>query len=87
MKKHAIVVERAARNYAAYVPDLPGCVATGVTVEETDQNLRDAIELHIAGMREDGLEVPDPSSVVDYLDIAAEAIATVRRPPSSSRRG
>lgn len=70
MKKYAIVVERAERNYAAYVPDLPGCVATGVTVEETERHLREAIELHIEGMREDGLEVPDPSSVVDYLEIA-----------------
>jgi predicted RNase H-like HicB family nuclease len=69
MKKYAIVVERAARNYAAYVPDLPGCVATGITVEETERNLREAIELHVAGMREDGLEVPDPSSVVDYVEI------------------
>jgi predicted RNase H-like HicB family nuclease len=88
MKKYAIVVERAERNYAAYVPDLPGCVATGVTVEETERHLREAIELHVAGMREDGLEVPDPSSVVDYLKIAAEPIATAGRPPpSSSRRG
>ncbi|HBI44050.1 MAG TPA: hypothetical protein DDY78_14540 [Planctomycetales bacterium] len=70
MKKYAIVVERAERNYAAYVPDLPGCVATGVTVEETERHLREAIELHIEGMREDGLEVPDPSSIVDYLEIA-----------------
>ena len=70
MKKYAIVVERAERNYAAYVPDLPGCVATGATVEETERNLREAIELHVAGMREDGLEVPDPSSIVDYLEIA-----------------
>jgi predicted RNase H-like HicB family nuclease len=88
MKKYAIVVERAERNYAAYVPDLPGCVATGATVEETERRLREAIELHVAGMREDGLEVPDPSSVVDYLEIAAEPIATAGRPPpSSSRRG
>jgi predicted RNase H-like HicB family nuclease len=72
MKKYAIVVERAARNYAAYVPDLPGCVATGLTVEETERNLREAIELHIEGMREDGLEVPDPSSVVDYVEIGAD---------------
>ena len=57
MKKYAIVVERAERNYAAYVPDLPGCVATGLTVEETERNLSEAIELHVAGMREDGLEV------------------------------
>jgi predicted RNase H-like HicB family nuclease len=71
MKKYAIVVERAERNYAAYVPDLPGCVATGATVEEVEQLLREAIELHVAGLREDGLPVPEPSSVVDYLEVSA----------------
>ena len=71
MKRYAIVVERAARNFAAYVPDLPGCVATGDTVEEVERLLRDAIELHVAGMREDGLPVPEPSSVVDYLEVSA----------------
>jgi predicted RNase H-like HicB family nuclease len=70
--KYAIVVERARTNYAAYVPDLPGCVAMGETVEETERLLREAIELHIAGMQEDGLPVPDPSSVVDYLEVLAE---------------
>jgi predicted RNase H-like HicB family nuclease len=70
MKKYAIVVERAERNYAAYVPDLPGCVATGATVEETEALLREAIEVHIAGLREDGLPVPAPSSVVDYLEVS-----------------
>jgi predicted RNase H-like HicB family nuclease len=71
MKKYAIVVERAKRNYAAYVPDLPGCVATGATVEEAEELLREAIELHVAGLREDGLPVPEPSSVVDYLEVSA----------------
>jgi predicted RNase H-like HicB family nuclease len=71
MKKYAIVVERAERNYAAYVPDLPGCVATGKTVEETEKRLREAIELHVAGLREDGLPVPEPASVVDYLEVSA----------------
>jgi predicted RNase H-like HicB family nuclease len=71
MKKYAIVVERAGRNYAAYVPDLPGCVATGETVRETEKLLREAIELHVAGLREDGLPVPEPSSVVDYLEVSA----------------
>jgi predicted RNase H-like HicB family nuclease len=71
MKKYAIVVERAQGNFAAYVPDLPGCVATGRTVEETERLLRKAIELHIAGMREDGLPVPPPSSVVNYLEVSA----------------
>ncbi|MBV9122657.1 MAG: type II toxin-antitoxin system HicB family antitoxin [Planctomycetes bacterium] len=70
MKKYAIVVERAEGNYAAYVPDLPGCVATGATVEDTEQLLRAAIEVHIAGLREDGLPVPAPSSVVDYLEVS-----------------
>lgn len=80
MKRYAIVVERAGQNYAAYVPDLPGCVATGVTVEETERLLREAVELHVAGMREDGLEVPDPSSVVDYLEVAVEQTAATDRP-------
>jgi predicted RNase H-like HicB family nuclease len=70
MKKYAIVVEQAERNYAAYVPDLPGCVATGATVAEAEELLREAIEVHIAGLREDGLPVPAPSSVVDYLEVA-----------------
>ena len=71
MKRYAIVIEKAALNYAAYVPDLPGCVATGATVEEVEQLLREAIELHVAGLREDGLPVPEPSSVVDYLEVSA----------------
>jgi predicted RNase H-like HicB family nuclease len=71
MKRYAIVVERAKRNYAAYVPDLPGCVATGKTVQEAEKLLRQAIELHVAGLREDGLPVPEPSSVVDYVEVSA----------------
>jgi predicted RNase H-like HicB family nuclease len=71
MKRYAIVVERAKSNYAAYVPDLPGCVATGTTVEETERRLREAIALHVQGLREDGLSVPEPSSVVDYVEIPA----------------
>ena len=71
MKRYAIVIERAKRNFAAYVPDLPGCVATGATVEEAERLVREAIEAHIAGMREDGLPVPAPSSVVDYVEVSA----------------
>jgi predicted RNase H-like HicB family nuclease len=70
-KRYAIVVEKAESNYAAYVPDLPGCVATGATVEETERRLREAIALHVRGPREDGLPVPEPSSIVDYLEIPA----------------
>jgi predicted RNase H-like HicB family nuclease len=71
MMRYAIVIERAENNYAAYVPDLPGCVATGQTIEETEQQIRQAIDLHLRGMREDGLPIPEPSSSVDYVDIAA----------------
>jgi predicted RNase H-like HicB family nuclease len=71
MKRYAIVIEKAPSNFAGYVPDLPGCVATGATVLETETLLREAIELHLKGMREDGLVIPEPSSVVEYLDVPA----------------
>jgi predicted RNase H-like HicB family nuclease len=71
MMRYAIVIEKAENNYAAYVPDLPGCVATGETIEETEQQIREAIDLHLWGMRDDGLPIPEPSSSVDYVDIAA----------------
>lgn len=69
--RYAIVIEKAENNYAAYVPDLPGCVATGQTIDETEQQIREAIDLHLRGMREDGLPIPEPSSSVDYVEIAA----------------
>ena len=69
--RYAVVIEQAGGNLSAYVPDLPGCVATGETVEETERLLREAIELHVTGLREDGLQVPEPSSVVDYLEVSA----------------
>lgn len=69
--RYAIVIERAEGNYSAYVPDLPGCVATGATVAEVEAEIRDAIAFHLEGMREDGLAVPSPSSQVDYVEVAA----------------
>lgn len=69
--RYAIVIERAESNYSAYVPDLPGCVATGSTVEEVEQEIRSAMELHISGLKEDGLPVPPPSSRVHYVSVAA----------------
>ena len=69
--RYAIVIEKADNNYAAYVPDLPGCVTTGETIEETEQQIREAIEFHIRGLREDGLPIPEPSSKVNYVDVAA----------------
>ena len=69
--KYAIVIEKADSNYSAYVPDLPGCVATGVTSEEAEKEIREAIEFHIEGMKEDGEAIPVPSSSVDYVEVAA----------------
>ena len=69
--RYAVVIEQAEGNYSAYVPDLPGCVATGATVTEVEAEIREAIAFHIDGMREDGLPVPSPSSQVEYVDIAA----------------
>ncbi len=68
--RYAIVIEQGEGNYAAYVPDLPGCVATGQTVEETEQQIREAVALHLRGMREDGLTIPEPTSRVDYVEAA-----------------
>lgn len=69
--RYAIVVEKSRNNYSAYVPDLPGCVATGFTVEETEREIREAIGFHIEGLVEDGLPIPQPASIVEYLEIAA----------------
>ena len=67
----AIVIEQAEGNCSAYVPDLPGCVATGATVQDLEAHIREAIEFHLEGMREDGLEVPMPQSKVEYIEVAA----------------
>jgi predicted RNase H-like HicB family nuclease len=66
--RYAVVIEKAEGNYSAYVPDLPGCVATGPTVEIVERELRDAIRFHVAGLREDGLPVPLPTSIADYVE-------------------
>jgi predicted RNase H-like HicB family nuclease len=69
--RYAIVIEKADGNYSAYVPDLPGCVATGATLSEVESQIREAITFHLDGMREDGVPVPPPSSQVEYVDVAA----------------
>ena len=69
--RYAVVIEQASANYSAYVPDLPGCIATGSTIEEVEQQIREAIAFHLEGLREDGASVPPPSSHVEYVDIAA----------------
>ena len=68
--RYAVVIERVNENYSAYVPDLPGCVATGASEAEVESLIREAIEFHVAGLRDDGLPVPPSSSKVEYVDIA-----------------
>ena len=69
--RYASVVEKAENNYSTYAPDLPGCIATGNTAAEAEQEMCEAIKFHIDGLREDGLPIPAPASVVEYLKIAA----------------
>ena len=66
--RYAVVIEKANDNYSAYVPDLPGCVATGPTVEATENEIREAIRFHIEGLKADGLPVPTPTSIAEYVE-------------------
>ena len=66
--RYAVVIEKADGNYSAYVPDLPGCVATGQTTDEVNTNIREAIRFHLDGLREDGLPIPKPEALCDYVD-------------------
>jgi predicted RNase H-like HicB family nuclease len=68
--RYAIVIEKAASNYAAYVSDPPGCVATGETIQETETRIREAIEFHLEGFRADNLPIPPPSSQVEYVEVS-----------------
>jgi len=69
--KYAIVIERAGSNYSAYAPDLPGCVATGTSIDEIKERMAEAIAMHIEGMREDGVAPPAPTVVCDYVAVSA----------------
>ena len=69
--RYAVVIEKGEGNYSAYVPDLPGCVAAGDTLEETEQFIREAIEIHIRGLREDGMEIPCPTSLAREIEVVA----------------
>ncbi len=69
--RYAIVIEKAEGNYSAYVPDLPGCVATGITIAQAEAEIREAIAFHLDGMREDGITPPEPQSQVEYVEIPA----------------
>lgn len=71
MNRFLIVIENAGRNFSAYSPDLPGCVATGATQKETERNMYEAIQLHLAGMREDGEPIPESTTLAEYVVIPA----------------
>lgn len=66
--RYAIVIEKANGNYSAYVPDLPGCIATAATIREVEDEIRDAIRFHIDGLKEDGVTVPAPTSIAEYVE-------------------
>ncbi len=69
MARYAVVIEKGSNNYSAYVPDLPGCVSTGRSLEDVTRNIREAIELHLEGMRAEGLPIPEPSQV-EYVEVS-----------------
>jgi predicted RNase H-like HicB family nuclease len=71
MHRFLIVIEDAGTNYSAYSPDLPGCVATGQTHDETERNMYEAIQLHIEGLREDGLPIPSSTALAEYMVVGA----------------
>jgi len=67
--RYAVVLEKSPDGYGAYVPDLPGCVAMGDTREETEALIREAIEFHLEGMREDGTPIPAPTAIAEYVEV------------------
>ena len=71
VRKYAVIIEQGPRNYSAYIPDLPGCIATGKALNTVRQNIKDAIQFHIDGLREDGVPIPEPSSVAESVEIQA----------------
>ncbi len=68
MKRYAVVIEKGETSYGAYVPDLPGCVAAGETVEEVETLIREAIQFHVDGLREEGLPIPEPTTILEYME-------------------
>lgn len=71
MHRFLIIIENAGRNFSAYSPDLPGCVATGATREATERNMYEAIQLHLEGLREDGQPIPESSALAEYVMVPA----------------
>ena len=68
--RFAAIIEKGKRNFSAYVPDVPGCVATGKTRKAVERRLREALELHLEGLREDGIAIPKPTSICEYIELS-----------------
>ncbi len=68
--RYVMIIEEGERNFSAYLPDLPGCIATGKTIEEVKQRMTEAVALHLRGMREDGLPIPEPTNHIEYVEAA-----------------
>ena len=69
MHRYLVIIEKAKRNYSAYSPDLPGCVATGATIKQVQKNMRAAIALHLKGLKQDRLPIPEPSALAEYIAV------------------
>ena len=67
--KYAVVIEKSSTGFGAYVPDLPGCVAAGESLAATERLIQEAVEFHLAGLREDGIPVPAPTAKAEYVDV------------------
>jgi len=68
--KYLIIIEKANKNYSAYIPDVPGCIATGKTIEETKKNMKEALDMHLEGLAEDGVTSPRPKAKADYVAVS-----------------
>jgi predicted RNase H-like HicB family nuclease len=85
--QYAIMIEKGKRNYSAYVPDLPGCVATGKSLPEVKREMREALEFHIEGLRDDGLPVPKPTSLCAYVTLAQRPRRRMTQPARVTHKG
>ena len=84
MYRFLIVIEKANNNYSAYSPDLPGCVATGATRDETEKNMHEAIEMHVNGLQEDNLPIPESKSFAEYVAISEKSASSFKAPQTAS---
>ena len=79
MYRFLVVFEKVNNNYSAYSPDLPGCVVTGATPEETERNMHEAIEMHVRGLLEDHLPIPESSSFAEYMAVKSDGLDCPRK--------